>query len=219
MAIAIVNRKQTGSAAAGTLLITSALPGDLLVQFICTTGVLTPKGKDNISGEAGWVTNPTKSPFSAGTNSVWMASKIAVGGETELNPSAGTIQGITYFELSGASTMIDTIVFRENAPSAATVTSPAVTTTDPGDVLLAAVGAVTGSGIITAWTPASTMTNFETASTRCMGGSFIPGVVQTAAEFTANWSVAHTMGMLVVAIKPLIVVPRMPSIAVKAAVR
>lgn len=207
MAIAIVNRKQTTGVATATLTIPSATAGNLLVAFIQKAGSLTTvKGKDNISGETGWTVNATSAPFFTSADSIWVATKIAVGGETELNPAAngGTLNGISYFELSGTEGAVDAISHADNVASAATGTSAAITTTDAGSWVFVGIGLHGGgTGTITAWTGGPpTLTNTETGTTRCMGGAGNPGGTLTGATFTGNWTTAHTMGILAVAFKP-----------------
>jgi len=206
MAVAVVNKKQTGEASAGKLTITSATKGNLLVAFIAQTGTETaPKGKDNISGETGWTVSATSAPGSVTTTRVWLAYKTAVGGETELNPTvgtSGTLRGISYFEVSGCSETVDTIVASKSA-SAVFLTSGAVTTTDAGDIVLAGVANNAATmAEVKAWTGTGPMTNVETASTMIFGGSYIPGTTLTAVTFTANWLTARAPEMLVVALKP-----------------
>src|SRR2546426_10942626 len=121
-----------------------------------------PKPKDDVSGETGWTVNATKAVWSTSTNSLWVATKEAVGGEKELSFTPGTGatgQGITYFELSGASATVDTIVATDNIAAAKTATSSAVTTTDANDVVLACLASNGGSGTITAWTGTGPLEN------------------------------------------------------------
>lgn len=205
MAIAIVNKKQTaGAAAHPTLPITAATASNLLVMFIAQTGsVAAPTS-------AGFTVDAAEGHHAIGntsSGSLWLATKVAAGGENELvvTPAAGgAIQGISYFELSGASTTIDAIVKVDNPGSVKTLASGALTTTDAGDVILAAVGLTIAfpSGTISAWTGTGPMTNVEATTTRCIGGSYIPGTTLTGVTFTANWETARQAAMLVVAIKP-----------------
>jgi hypothetical protein len=199
VAVAIVNKKQTGSAAAASLAITKAASGNVLVAFISQSASTAEPTL------AGWTFNATKAIFNTSASSLWLATKMANGTETEIavTPAAGgTIQGITYWELSGCSETVDVIAHADNTANGKASTSPGVTTTDAGDVVLAAVGTTAGIGTISAWTGTGPMTNVETVSTRCMGGSYLPGSTLAAVTFTANWEISKVSGMLVVAFKP-----------------
>lgn len=208
MAVAVVNKKQTGSAPSGTLAITSATAGNLLVLFINESAsiVNAPKPKDNISGETGWTVDTAeghKAIYSSSLNSVWVATKVAVGGETTLEAAPGvgaTLEGMTYFECSGTSSTMDAITAKNNNASSKSITTTAITTADAGDLLLAGVGVANESKTVEAWT--ASMTNVETVSTRCIGGSYIPGTTLSAVTFKANWETARASGALVVALKP-----------------
>lgn len=203
MAVAVVNKKQTGSTASATLTITSATKGNLLVAFIAqNVASPAPTGKDNKGGT--WVVNATAALYGGSGKSLWVATKFAEGGETELDPTAGgagAVVGISYFEVSGAGETVDAITHKDNVASATTVTSEATTTTEAGDIVLACVATTEGSGTVLAWTGTGPMTNTETTATRCIGGSYIPGSTLSAVTFTANWTTARPNGMLVVAFK------------------
>jgi 3-hydroxymyristoyl/3-hydroxydecanoyl-(acyl carrier protein) dehydratase len=132
MAITVVNKTQSGSAAASTLTIPAASAGNKLVVFFAQTATTSPpKAKDTTSGETGWSVKEPKALGSASANSLFVAVKTAVGGETTLNPTVGTggtMQGIACYELSGATSEIDVAVNRDNIASAATAASSTVTT-------------------------------------------------------------------------------------------
>ena len=205
MAITVVNKKQTGSAAATTLAITNATKGNRIVVFLAqTASLVAPTVTDNLGGT--YAVNATKAVNAASANSLWVAEKEAAGNENELKMTPGTGgvgQGIAYFELSGASSTVDVIVHTDNAASAKTVTSPSVTTTNAGDIVLAAVSDSTSAfGVISAWTGTGPMTNVETVSTRIFGGSYLPGSTLSGATFTANWETARVSCILVIALKP-----------------
>lgn len=211
MAAAVVRSKQTaGASATGTLSITAPTAGNLLVLFINESAsiVNAPKPKDNISGETGWTVDAAeghKAVYSTSLNSLWLATKVAVGGETTIEATPGaaaTLEGLCYFECSGTSATIDTIVHADNTAGAKTSTSPSVTTTDAGDVLLAAVAHAASSGSVNEWTGTGPMTRVETTATRCAGGSYIPATTLSGVTFTANWANSHVTGMLLVALKP-----------------
>lgn len=211
MAIEVVHKKQTGSVAAATLKeLTAATKGNLLVAFINqNASTAAPTGKDNVSGTTGWTADTTAghhAVYTASANSIYIVTKTAVGGETELNPTAGaggTIKGITYFEISGASTVIDAILLVNNGASASFVTSELLETKDPGDIILGVVGMASGnSEEIKPWTGFGPLVNVETASSFNVGGSLIPGEVVPLKSVTANWTKARVQGMIVVAFKP-----------------
>jgi hypothetical protein len=206
MAVAVVNKKQTtGLAGSGSLAFPAATAGNRLIAFVNQGGsVLELKGKDSKGGEAGWKTNATHSVFNTTTASLWLIEKVAEGGETEINPvpgSGGTINGIAYFEVSGTSETVDVIVHVDNGAAGTSLSSGAVTTTDAGDLILAGVGVTGASEKVNAWTGTGPMTNVETTSTRCIGGSYIPGTT-ILGSFTANWTKSLKGGMVVVALKP-----------------
>lgn len=210
MAITVVHVAQTGTSAHGTLAVTSATAGNLLVVFIDQiTTTSAPTGSDNISGTTGWTTNSTSALFSGSASSLFVAYKKAVGGETSLNPtvgSGGTLEGLSYFELSGIDTTptIETIVHADNKVAVTTATSAAVTTSNPGDiVLICAGGNAVDSGTVNAWTGTGPATNVSTASTRCIGGYYIPGTTLSGATFTANWTSAKNTGVLALALQPV----------------
>lgn len=204
MAIAIVHKKQTGSAAATFLTITAAAKGNLLVVFGVQLGTTAISPSDNISLTVGWTVHATHAVDGGSANSVYVAYKVAVGGETEIQMgSAGTAEGLSYFELSGASTTVDTIVHTDNQAAGLLVTSPAVTTTNAGSIVLGCVGdGAAAFGIPEAWTGTGPMTNVETINTRSLAGSYLPGTTLSGATFTAHWPTSRVSGILVVAFAP-----------------
>jgi hypothetical protein len=205
--VAVANEKQTGSTTQEKITIPTASKGSVILAFLSqNAGSPAPKPKDNISGETGWTVNPTSALYNASARSVWLASKTAVGGETEIafTPGGGVGQGISYCELSGLGEgwTVDAIVAKSNNASATSSTTGALTTTDPGDVVLIGVALLEGSGTIEAWTGTGPAANVGTETTRLIGGTYIPEAVLTLATFTAHWTTTRVNGSLVVAIKP-----------------
>jgi hypothetical protein len=91
MATSIVNSGQTGATTTGTLSITSATAGNILVAFIGQdVGTSAVTGSDNVSGPTGWTTNSNYAYYNGTSATEWVAIKVAVGGETSLNPTAGS---------------------------------------------------------------------------------------------------------------------------------
>jgi hypothetical protein len=198
---AIVQEKSTVGGPVTTLTVPSAVKGNLLVVFLSSTAATTPTGKDNVSGSTGWSTQATHALFAASGDTVWCMTKVAVGGETEVNPTGTGIQGLVYFEVGEVGTTYDIVVHTDNALSVSTISSPSVTTTDASDVLLGCVGGAAGSGTISAWTGTGPMKRVQPETSRVIGGSLVPGSILTGATFTANWTTAKNVGLLVVAIK------------------
>lgn len=201
MAVAVVNKKESGSAATASLPITAATKGNRLAAFITQTGTATQPTL------AGWTFNPTKAQLGINTQFVWFATKVAEGGEEAITvtPAAGgTIQGIAYWEVSGLGETVDTIVKVDNNPSNTTVTSAALTTADAGDIILAAVGSATASGAIEAWSASNSAVPvaIESTTSRTWGASYIPAATLSAVTITSKWATGKIVGMLVVAIKP-----------------
>lgn len=204
---AIVHSAQTGTTATGVLTTPTATAGNELVAFFTQNGANTPTFSSTEGfGSTGWTVESIKSVFTGSANSVWVARKTAVGGETgvSVTPGAeGTAQGVAYFEISGGPFTVDgEVLHKDNNGSAKTVSTPSLTTTDAGDVILAAIGAAATTGTISAWTGTGPMTNIATTTTRCIGGSYIPGTTVSGAVFTANWETAKGTGVLLIALKP-----------------
>jgi hypothetical protein len=208
VAIAFVRGARTGAGATSTLTITSPAAGNTLNVFIAQSGTTSaPTLKDNL-GTSGWTVNEVKALGNTSAGSLWFATKEAVGTETKLEPTVGTggtLNGIGYAELSGASQTVDAITHQDNGATATTQTSVGITTTDAGDILLGFVGdvAATNTGTVSAWTGTGPMTNISTGTSRAgVGGWYLPEKTLTAAAFTANWETGIKPAMLVVAIKP-----------------
>jgi hypothetical protein len=200
MAITIVNSKQ----GAGTsLTITSATAGNILVAFISqTVSVVAPT-------ITGWTVNGTSCTFgTANVDAGFLATKTAAGGETSIAPTAGTggtLQGIAYYELAGASLTFDGgssfPVATSQTASVNSLASTPFSTTNPGSVILCAVCVSNGSGVVSAWT-STVLTNITTTGTGVIGGSLIPGTTETSITPTANWTTSRFAGMLAIALTP-----------------
>ncbi|HUD06472.1 MAG TPA: hypothetical protein VMR34_01160 [Candidatus Saccharimonadales bacterium] len=208
MALSVLNNEQT-TGVATTLTITSAEAGNYLVAFVSGSVIGTITGADNISGSTGWTTNSTTA--NNGTVSMAVAYKLAVGGETTLEPtqSGGSVQGIAYFEVAGNNSIapiIDVIVATNGSSPATTLASSSVTTTYANDIILADVGAAnTGltMGAPTAWT-SYVLTNITTSSSNTVGGSIIPGATVSGKTPTGNWTTSRLpAGMIVIALAPI----------------
>lgn len=202
MASAVVNSGQTGVGAVSTLPISNPAANNILVAFITQTGSISAP-----SMSAGWAVNATPALGTTSANSLWVATKLASGGETQVAASpasGGTIQGIAYYELSGASQVVDVLVHTDNAVSGESVVSPALTTTNAGDIILGAVGMTNAnSGTVSAWTGTGPLEKISASSTRCFAGYYIPGTTLSAVTFTAHWEAKQRpTGPLIVAIKP-----------------
>lgn len=210
MAVAVVHSAQTGTGATATLAITSATAGNLLVAFVAqTASTVEPKGKDN-KGTTGWSTHETHGVSNGSASSEWVLLKVAEGGETELNPTVGTggaIQGICYFELSGSGNAVEVTPVHTDNASGTTVTSPGLTTTNAGDMVLMAVGdgvATSNSEAIEEWTASNSAkpTAVSLSASRCWGASYLPGATLSAVTFTSKWTKTKANSILVVAIAP-----------------
>lgn len=218
MAIAVVNKKQTGSTATETLtMAAAAAAGNIIVAFVSVTSSSTaPTGKDNV-GTEGWVTSATKGQGSSAQNNVWVMVKEALGGEEKLEPQCpgGVIQGISYVELSGCTQNIDVLVHTDNPGSVTTVTSPSATTGETGEVVLAAVGgAASATGTVNAWTGTGPeLTRVESVTTRCAGGYAVVAGKVEGKTFTANWTTAKNLGLLVISLKPVVGAKMVPAAA------
>lgn len=201
MAITIVNSKQgTGT----SLTITSATTGNILVAFISqTVSVVAPPTL------TGWTVNGTNCTFGATSqDGGYVAIKTAAGGETSIAPTAGTggtITGIAYYELSGATTTFDSgssfPVATNTTATMATLASTAFSTTNTGSIILCCVLTDAASGTVTAWT-STVLTNIATTTTAAIGGSLIPGTTETSITPTANWTTNRHAGMVAIALTP-----------------
>lgn len=206
MAIAVVQSKAADTA---TLTITSPTANNTLAVFIVQTGATSaPVGGDNL-GASGWTLNSASAATNTASSLVWFATKKAVGTETTLSPTAasgGTIQSITYWELSGISTVYydGSPVARNAIASATSAASGSVSTTLASDIILAAANfGANKDGGTSAWTgtgPMTLPTGVSGNSRQMIGGSYIPGATLSSVTFTANWTTARASGMLVVAL-------------------
>jgi len=199
MAIAIVNSGQTASGSASSLTIPSATAGNVLVAFLSQlTSVLAPSA-------TGYTVNGTSCTFGvAGVDGGFVMYKVAAGGETSIAPTAGTggtITGICYWELSGCSTTVDTIVATNTTGSISTLASNSFSTSNSGSIILCGVPLATTSGVVKAWT-STVLTNIATTASRCFGGSLIPGTTEIGITPTANWTTAARAGLLALALEP-----------------
>lgn len=200
MAITVVQSGQTaGAANANSATIAAATAGNTLVSFLSQTGLNAPTC-------SGFTVNGTSAVYNGSLSSVWVAYKIAAGGETSIAwtaGSGGTAHGLPWWELAGcaaAVTLDGSPVHTDNIASG-TTGGLAVTTTVPGSIILIGEGADTSSGTISAWTGTNVATNISTAAARCFGGSFIT-TTTVSSTFTANWTTAHVSGMLAIALQP-----------------
>lgn len=200
MAITVVQSGQTAGAANNTsLTITAASAGDTLASFFSQTGLNAPTC-------SGFLVNATSAVYNGSLSSLWVATKIAAGGETSIAwtaGSGGTGHGVAGWELAGAAsavTLDGSPVHTDNIGPAITG-GLAVTTTVNGSIILLGVGGDTSSGAITAWTGTNVATNINTAAARCFGGSFIT-TTTVSSTFTANWTTSHAVGMLAITLQP-----------------
>ena len=130
MAIAVVNSAQTGTGATSSLSLSGITPtaGNVLCCMFSQAGTTTPT-------LTGWTVSSTNGLFAASADSAWVAYKIASGSETSIAPTGGTIEGICYWELSGATTTLDGSVSVSNNISGATG-SISISTSTPGSMVL-----------------------------------------------------------------------------------
>ena len=204
MAISIVHSAQTSSTAATTLTITSATANNLLVCFIGQSAA-TSSQPPTLTG---WTVNSTGAAGgNPSNNSVFMAYKVATGGETSIAPTAGgtgAVNGICYWELNGATSTFDTGLSTPsvvNTPaSVATLASNAISTNQAGSIILFGLGGIlNANGGQKAWTGTNVANYISTGSTFCFGGSFITTTTLSSQTFTANWTSNGREGMLAVA--------------------
>lgn len=208
MAVAFVTGKQTaGPAAHAELTITKPTSGNMLVAFISksTEPTVAPKISDNGGeGEAGWTVNATGALAQASASGMFMATKKAKGTETELKATGGTVQGISYLEVSGSSEVIDTITATSNIAASKEGTtgavSPCKATTD--FLIVAAFGGSTTAETIEAWTGTGpVLTNVETLSTRIWSAWKVPAELVEGKTFITHHLKSIASGMLSVGFK------------------
>lgn len=196
---AVVNSKQTNAA---TQTITTPTAGNVLVVFASQgSSIAAPTFTDTAGGS--YTVGGTSAIFSSSASSIFMAYKVAAGTETGVSyTSAGTGQGICYFELSGVNNPV--LIETSKAANNGGFTSNAVTTainTNYNNVVLAVV-ALTASQVPSAWTGSKVMTNVNTATTFIIGGSYVASAPLTAQTFQANWTGSRNNGSLVYAFEP-----------------
>lgn len=199
MAAAVVNSAQSaGAANANTIALPSATAGNTLVSFYSESGSITQPTC------SGFVVNATDSGYNT-TDSVWVATKIAAGGETgpTWTPGlGGTGRGVCAWEVSGIASTVTLDGSPATTPNlSATTGSITVTTSVAGSIILIGVGGNASTGTISAWTGTNVATNIGTATARCMGGSFIT-TATVSSSFTANWSTSRVCAMLAIALQP-----------------
>lgn len=198
MAITVVRTKQTGAASA-SLAITIPTAKNTLLMFVMQEATTSAPSL------TGFTFSGTSALQGGSVNSLWVGTKEATGFETTLAPTAGaggTVIGISYGEVSGASLEFETVVATSNSATSTSQVSGAVTTANAGDAIFGAVCFMVSNGSSGNWTGTGPMTRVEEAATRCMGGFYVPGTTLSAATFTANWTTSRPHGMLVVALKP-----------------
>lgn len=206
-AMTVVRSAQSagGSANATVAMPASPAAGNLLVTGFSQNLSLTQPTA------AGYTVNPTSGLYTAGTSSVWVAYKIATGAETAATwvAGGGTGEGVCYWEIAGAaaSIILDGSPVHTDNTTAATITSPTVTTLVAGSIVFLIVGASSTSGVISAWTGTNVATNISTAVARCFGGSFIT-TVPISSAFTANYATSRSTALLAIAIQPPVVAGR-----------
>jgi hypothetical protein len=205
MAIVQVQAAQSaGSSNASTIALSACTAGNLIVSFFSQSNTNTPSAA---AGGTALTVHTTKAIFNASAASVWVAYGIAAGGETAVTWTPGTSatgHGVAAWEFSGAANPVAldfaTAVHTDNI-SAATGTTPTVTTTTAGSVVCIGVGGSTSSGTISAWTGTNVATNIGTVAARCFGGRFIT-TSTISSTFTATWATSGVKGMLAIAFKP-----------------
>lgn len=205
MSVAFIQAAQ-GSVTSQAL--TGTVSGNLIVQFVNQNA---SGGVAGVPSQSGWTFNSTQSFYNTSSQStVSVGYQYSSGGTVTANPTAGTngtVLGITVYEISGASTTIDTIVGQTLvAVNTTTRTSASITTSNAGSIILAAVGLGNGNGgsAATPWTASNsgTVGNVGTAAVKSQGGYYIPGATVSGITLTANWITSRPNAMLVAAFKP-----------------
>jgi len=197
MAITVVQSAQSaGGANASSVAISAATAGNTIVSCMSQTSTTTPT-------LSGYTISSTKGVYNTSADSVWIAYKIAAGGETSVAwTGGGTAHGVCAWEIAGAATSVtlDGSVVTTDNLSAATG-GRSVTTSTAGSIILIGVGHNVSSGTITAWTGTNVATNISTSAARCFDGSFIT-TSTVSSTFTANWTNSHVAGMVAIALQP-----------------
>lgn len=189
--------QSAGGVNATSVAISAATAGNTLVSFFSQTGTNTPTC-------TGFTVEAVKAVYNTGASSVWVATKIAAGGETSVawTPgSGGTGHGVAAFELAGGPATVTkdgAVVNVDNNP-VSTSLNISITTAATGSIILFGIGADASSGTINVWTGATPATNIGTAAARCYGAHFIAGAPATDSD-TANWSTGHVAGGLAIAL-------------------
>ncbi len=197
-AVTVAQSSQSaGGANASSVSLSAATAGNTIVSCFAQTSTTTPT-------LTGYTINATKGVYNSSGDSVWVAYKIAAGGETSVSwTGGGTGHGVCAWELAGAAasiTLDGSVVTTDNL-NAATGGRAVTTTTTAGSIILIGVGHNASSGTISAWTGTNVATNISTAAARCFGGSFIT-TTTVSSTFTANWTNSHVAGMVAVALQP-----------------
>src|SRR4051812_5977073 len=103
MAITVVQSGQTAGGANNTsATISAATAGNTLVSFFSQTGLNAPTC-------SGFTVNGTSAVYNGSLSSVWVAYKVATGGETSIAwtaGSGGTGHGLPWWELAGAAAAV-----------------------------------------------------------------------------------------------------------------
>ncbi len=146
MAITVVQSSQSaGGGNASSTTLSAATAGNTIVSCFSQTSTTTPT-------LTGYTINATKGVYNSSGDSVWIAYKIAAGGETSVSWTGGsTGHGCCAWEIAGAATSItlDGSVVTTDNLSAATG-GRAVTTGTAGSIILIGVGANASTGTISA---------------------------------------------------------------------
>lgn len=190
--------QSAGSSNNTSVAISAVTAGNTLVSFFSQTGLNTPTC-------SGFTVETTNAVYNGSLSSVWVATKIAAGGETSVSwtaGSGGTGHGVAAFELSGGPATVtkDGSVVKVDNIAAATTSSITVTTSVANSIILIASGHDASSGVISAWTGTNVATNIGTAAARCFAGHFVTTSTVSSA-FTANWATSNVSGMLAIALQ------------------
>jgi hypothetical protein len=203
MAFAVVNSAVGNTA---SLTIASATANNLLGAFVTQNGATLPGNPPTITG---YSMQPTYTTTTASTG-LFFFTKTAAGGETSIAPtigSGGTIDTISYFEISGYTGTLyldGSPLTASNVATNTTYTSAAETTLSASSILLACSFTGTNqNGGTVAWSGTGPMTLVGTLGTNLgqVPGYYIPGSTLNAVTFTANWTTSRVSGFLLFAIR------------------
>ena len=196
----------TGSGASASVTVaTPPTAGNVLIAFGNYVGTGTPTFSDNLSST--WTVYTTTSAlYNSSGNSIYAAYRVAVSGDsalTSITTASGTVQGMTYLELSGAATGITNAVATNNQTGATSLTTAAFTTGAAGMVITCVGNGTGGNGGATAWTGTHVMTSVATSTTRCYAGYYSSAAGESAQTYTANWTTSRTVnGALTINVGP-----------------